>query len=199
VLPIAIAPEPPDFAAKVRSRGRNWLQSRGHPDSGPPPAGVQLPPYWRDCLDDLRLAYREICCYVAVWVPPVVGAGTVEHMVAKSTHLELAYEWTNYRFACGTMNGRHSNFADVLDPCEIRQTPFILEFAGMTVATAPGLAEPAAELAASTLRRLKLNDAECCRLRGIYWDDYVGGDISEDYLRRRSPFVHAEALRQGLL
>lgn len=199
MIPVVLAPEPPGFDATVRAKGSAWLTRRGHPTKGPKPAGLKLADYWRACLPDLRRAYAEICCYVAVWVPPLVGFATVEHMVAKSNALELAYEWSNYRFACGAMNGRHSDFTDVLDPMDLTLSPYALEFAGMELHVRSDIGEELHQMAQRTLSRLQLNDEECRQLRAAYWDEYIAGHISADYLRRKSPFVHAEAARQALL
>lgn len=120
-------------------------------------------------------------------------------MVAKSNALELAYEWRNYRFACGAMNGRHSDFTDVLDPMELNRSPYALEFAGMELYVRNDSGHELRQMAQRTLIRLQLNDEECRQLRATYWDEYIAGHVSEDYLRRKSPFVHSEAARQGLL
>lgn len=198
MVPISLAPEPARFDAEVRQPGRNWLMAQGVRLNGPKPPSLELRTFWRKCIPDLRTAYSEICCYVCVWIPPLVGSATVDHLIAKSSDLSVAYEWDNYRLACGAMNSRKGNFDDILDPMELRRPPFVLEFVGMELSVDPSLSPTAASGAELTLSRLKLNDAECIRLRAMYWDDFISGEITRSYLQKKSPFVYYEACRQGL-
>lgn len=130
MIHVALQPEPERFDALVRQPGSRALA-----------ANVEhLPPYWRECLDDLRRSYRSICAYLCVIVPPGTGAGSVDHFAPKSKHRELAYEWSNYRFVGALMNVRKRDFEDVLDPMEIPDGWFILELSELLHAWSPFVA-----------------------------------------------------------
>lgn len=195
MIPVQRQPVPADFDAKVRQPGRNWLIGRGLPLAGPLPAGTDPREYWRDCLDDLLVAYGRICAFAAVDIPPVVGAPTVEHFRPKSRYAEDMYEWDNFRLMCGTLNGRKSNHEDVLDPFEIPDGTFQLD-RDLGIHAAQG---PLHDAAVATIARLKLDQADARALREREWHAYLAGDISARFLRRRSPFVWREMVRLGML
>ena len=54
-------------------------------------------------------------------------------------------------------------------------------------------------MALTTIQRLHLNDVETAGMRAQHVNDYFNHDVSADYLRRRSPFVWAEMVRQGVI
>lgn len=122
----------------------------------------------------------------------------MEHFAPKSKARELAYEWSNYRLVCALMNSRKNNFEDVLDPFEIGDDWFELEFVFMQVRPAPRLDAQTAEAVQQTIDRLKLNDEECCAARAEWFQEWKDERLSLDYMRRKCPFVCREAVRQGL-
>lgn len=199
MIPVTPQPEPADFDVSVRRAGAEWLRRRQLDPTLPLPDGVKLEGYWTRCLPQLRAAYGAICAYVCVHVELVVGNSTVEHFEPKKRRPDLAYEWSNYRYVCGTMNGRKSDYTDVLDPFALRTTPFELNFADFSINVRTDLNSALTALALSTIGRLKLDSAECRQLRANHYDEYLAGDISESKFRRESPFVHAEARRLDLL
>jgi hypothetical protein len=50
VINVVEQPEPPDFDAKVRRPGHEWLKNRGIDANSERPPGVDLEPYWRGYL-----------------------------------------------------------------------------------------------------------------------------------------------------
>jgi len=199
VIPVHPAPEPADFDEKVRQPGLRWLQNHGLPLSGPVPPGTQLDPAWRACMKQLHRAYGGHCAYVSCYIEPVTGHRTADHFVPKSRHVELAYEWSNYRLACGKLNARKQNFEDVLDPFEIEERTFELNLCLGSIHPSPRLPGAQRQVAEATLQRLRLDDGECRRMRKDLIDSYVTGQIDEDILRRYSPFVWYEMRRQDWL
>lgn len=189
MIHVELQPEPADFDAKVRRPGRAALASGKTP----------LPELWRLCLLDLHAAYRGICAYLCIYIPRGTGARTVDHLAAKSDSPDLAYEWSNYRLACGLMNARKREFADVLDPFDIDDDLFVLEFSFFQVSPAPGLSPAKQDAVLRTIDRLKLNDEECRAARAQYYDVYIDGSVRFEYVDRHSPFVAREMRRQGLL
>lgn len=200
MIPVARQPEPDDFDSQVRQKGRKWLEGRGLPTSGARPPGLELEPYWHHCLPLLHHVYGGVCAYVCVFIEPVTGFATVEHFVPKSLALEHVYEWSNYRLACGKMNGRKSVFTNVLDPFELRAETFFLELVTGRMYPNPALQADDKRRAQETIDLLGLDDPECRKQRNDWLESYRKQDISLNFLRQKSPFVHAELIRQeGLL
>lgn len=189
MIPVSPQPEPPTFDEWVRRPGLDALAS-----------GVEdLPDYWRRCLGDLYEAYKGICAYICIYIPPVTGGRTVEHFAPKSKVRELAYEWRNYRLVCSVMNSRKRDFEDVLDPFEIGDGWFILDLIFMQVLPRPSLDPETTAQVERTIARLRLNDPECIKARRLYYDPFVQGDLSLDLLTRWSPFVAQEVRRQAIV
>ena len=199
MIPVQPAPEPAEFDQKVRRSGLAWLAQKGLPTDGPLPANTDVSPYWRACLPELYRAYRGICAYVAMEIPPVTGAPSADHFVAKSKDASRIYEWLNYRLASAKMNSRKRDFEDVLDPFEVPAEVFHLDLATGAIRPNPALGQELTEQAQATIERLDLDDQECRSRRVDWFEEYRSRHIDEDYLRRKSPFVWHEAVRQGAL
>jgi hypothetical protein len=181
-------PEPADFDAKVRQPGRRALESRPE----------KLPNHWRHCSKQLWEAYRGICAYLCIHIPPGTGARSVDHHAPKRSNPDLAYEWSNYRLVCSLMNARKRDFEEVLDPFYIEDGWFILDLSGLQVLPHPELDEETRRNVLATIERLKLNDKECRDARANYYDDFAASHLSFDVLEKRSPFVAMELRRQGM-
>ncbi len=159
-----------------------------------------VPPLWRECASDLHAAYGGVCAYLCVFIEVAIGGATVDHFVPKaSSAARLIYEWSNYRLACSRMNQRKRASRDVLDPFRMTRGTFRLELVTGRVFPRPGLSRSQALRARSTIERLRLDDAECRDLRARHYQDYCERRYDSDFLSRYSPFVWAEAKRQGLL
>lgn len=208
------AAEPEEFDARVRQPGGEALRELiGETPTKPRPVVIdgvpatrvddlppeKLPDLWTRALDDMLAGYGRICAYVAVYIERVTGAATIDHWIPKSRDPHLAYEWSNYRLGCSKMNGRKSVRVDLVDPFEVRDGDFSLELVGFQVL--PGVEPDHPRFAAltATIDAFKLNDYECCALRGEYFAAYRDGDIGLSYLETRAPFVAREVRRQGWL
>ncbi len=214
MIPVQPAPEPPDFDAKVRIPGlRAVAELVGEcPEGtrcGPPRAPVaarredippdRYPPFWRAALGDLLTAYNRICAYTCLYIYPVTGGPSVDHIQPVSQNWDKVYEWGNYRLACALTNSRKGVVADVLDPFEVKSGWFELEFTGFQVLAGRDLDGPTRERVDRTISRLALNDYDCRRAREEYAVEYQRGHISLDFLVRHAPFVAQELCRQVLL
>lgn len=215
------APEPDRFDAAARQPGLSAIAELvGEPPtvarSGPRRAQAivngspvtrrqDIPPsifpaFWQgEWVQALLVAYRRICAYVCVYIEPVTGAASVDHMMPKSVDWNRVYEWNNYRLACSIMNARKNDARDVLDPFEVENGWFQLEFVGFQVVPNPDLGAELVTRVQDTISRLALNDEECRALRGQYAADYWDDLIRLTYLERRAPFVAMEMRRQGKL
>lgn len=214
MIRVTLAAEPPSFDGTVRQPGLEALRElvgearlerrRGprrknvYPSREAIPA-ADFPPFWRQALDDMLGAYGRLCAYTCLYIEHVTGSASVDHMFPKSAHWSKAYEWSNYRLACGLMNGRKKDAMDVFDPCEINDGWFELELNEYQVVWSPGLDAATMARLDETLRRLDLNGEECCKARREYGQSYLEDDISLSYLERRSPFIARELRRQGKL
>lgn len=192
-------PEPASFDAKVRRRGTVWLERHQIDPNLPPPSGTHLHPYWKKALDDLYTRYGGCCAYLAVYFERVVGGATVDHFVAKSKHAGLAYEWSNYLLACSRMNSRKRDYDDVIDPFEVRDGWFRLELVSGRVYPDPALPRDVGKAVQDTILRLGLDDPANRELRARHFQEYSEGLYTFAFLKARSPFVWAEAQRQGVL
>ena len=213
MIPVRPAEEPSNFDADVRRPGLRAIAERV--GEVPPRAAGQrykqvadsreeipaaaFPAYWSRALDDLMERYDRICSYSSLYIHPVTGARSVDHMVAKSMRWDQVYEWTNYRLACSLMNARKDAIASVLDPFETEDGWFALELVGFQVVAGAGLAGDDLAAVEDTIQRLRLNDLICCEARAEYAEDYWDRQVRFDYLTRRAPFVARELQRQGRL
>lgn len=199
MIPVAAQPEPAAFDAEVRQKGLAHLRKKGFPLGQPLPLKAEIEPYWRACLTDLHKAYGGVCAYLCVFFERIVGGASVDHFIAKSATAGLAYEWSNYRLACSTMNSRKREFSDVLDPFSLAPDHFHLQLSTGRIYPNPGLQAMPMRLVEQAIERLGLDDPPCRELRARWYQEYLEHGLPSAYLRSKSPFVWTEAHRQGLL
>lgn len=189
--------EPANFNDRVRLRGRLFL--RGIRRNRPTLKQWQTHAYWREVGPALHDAYGGICAYSCHWIPFDTGADTVEHFRPKNTYPREAYEWSNYRLVCATLNGRKGVKEDVLDPFVVQNGWFVIDFPSMLVKPHSNLRTVRRSRVQATIDRLGLNDEGTCLKSRVKWlEEYCSNDISLDHLRRHAPFIVAELERQAL-
>lgn len=212
MIPVELAPEPPDFDVKVRRPGLSAISEllgQGATVSRPGPRRravakrVQdldaslLPDYWTRVTEALVAAYDRRCAYACLYIEQVTGVGTVDHWAPKSRAVERAYEWDNYRLACSLMNARKQTFEGLVDPFEVSEGMFALEF-GPRIRAVPGpLAGEKTPSIKDTIARLKLDGPDYSAALEEYLGAYERGEVKFEYLLRRAPFLGRELLRQG--
>ncbi len=199
MVPETLKLEPPSFNGRVRIPGQNHLQTKGINISVPLPSGTKITSYWTRSLDDLYEEYNGVCAYLAVHFERIMGGATVDHYLPKALRPDLAYEWSNYRLCSSIMNSRKNDYLDVIDPFSMQDNWFFLELTTGRIYPNAALDDIKKNAASLTITRLRLDGGVSRKLRTNYWDDYINGDISRDYLRRKAPFVWFEADRQDLL
>lgn len=199
MIPVRQQPEPASFDQRVRQKGMVHLQRKGLALDRPLPAGTEIDPYWRDCLDDLHRAYGGICAYLCVFVERCTGGNSTDHFIAKSERADLAYEWANYRLACSTMNSRKRDYDDVLDPFLLAADLFRIELSTGRIYPNPHLEAQAVRIVEATIERLGLDDPACREMRARWFHEHLTAPLPADYLRLKSPLVWQEARRQALL
>lgn len=188
--------EPANFDRLVRRRGQRFLQGTPRPAS----KEWRNHRYWHHIGPQLHDSYGGICSYSCHWIPYDTGAETVEHFRPKDTYPADAYEWSNYRLVCATLNGRKGVHEDVLDPFLVQNGWFVIDFPSMLVKPSSNLALENRRMVQATIDRLGLNDEGTCLKSRVKWlMDYCLTEISFDYLRRNAPFIVAEMERQNLV
>lgn len=196
MIRVTLAAEPQDFEQKVREPGRKFLALTPKPTSKQWAAHR----YWRHVLPSLHDSYRGICAYSCHWIPYDTGADTVEHFRPKDKHPQLAYDWMNYRFVCATLNGRKGIEEDVLDPFDVTDGWFALQFPSMLVVPGDDIEIDVLASVRRTIDRLRLNDEGTCLKSRVKWvSDYANGGITFDHLVRHAPFIGRELERQDLV
>lgn len=125
--------------------------------------------------------------------------GSVDHFLPKTTHPHLAYEWSNYRLACGRVNNSKGNITDIIDPFEVEDDWFLMDIPACLLRPNPVLDGPLRAKIASTINSLRLNqDDSYVQERCNILIDYARGHVTIDFLGRRYPFLAKEVERQGL-
>lgn len=198
MIPVTLQPEPTDFDTEVRQKGHAWLGARGIALNSAPPKASKLPSYWSRSNKQLWEAYSGICGYLAIFFEWGTGASSTDHFIAKSLNAGDAYEWSNYRLSCLGPNRNKNKFDDVLDPIGLASNIFVINFASGKITPNPILSPAQKSAARKTIRRLKLDSPDINKMRAQHYSDYLTGDCSLNFLLRKSPFVHAEIVRQGL-
>lgn len=197
MIPVKRQPEPSEFSRLVRTPGQKHLDAS--PTQIPEPSYVRRKRLWREVATHLHTAYSEICAYSCHRIARVTGSRTVEHFVPIKVDPRKAYEWDNYRLVCGRLNGRKGDHQDVLDPFELADNVFALDFPSLQVKPGSGLESQLEADVRATINRLKLNDDTCVEGRVACVRYFCKKEISFDYLRSEAPFVAHELERQGLV
>lgn len=193
MIPVVEQSEPSVFAVQVGQPGAAFLKNT------PNPTSWTNREYWRRIIPDLWRAYDGICAYTCHWIPPDVGAATVDHFLPKSTYPHRAYDWRNYRLATPKVNRHKSNNLDVVDPFTLSPGWFVLIFPALLLKPGEHLSLGEKQQVQKTIARLKLNDDEALinsRLRWVL--EYCDREITFSHLRRRAPFIAYEIERQQL-
>ena len=183
------------FNARVRVPGEKFLASL----SGSAKINWAKRDYWRRSLVELYKAYGGICAYSAQWIPSGTGNYSVDHFLPKASRPDLAYEWSNYRLVCLRLNGRKSNYTDVLDPFTLDDDWFHLDFDTLLIKPNATLAPQDKESIIAAIERLGLNDDLTFVYERASWLCCYCSGAEFTYLEQNAPFIAAELERQGLV
>ena len=97
------------------------------------------------------------------------------------------------------MNARKHSGVNVLDPFNVIDGWFHLDFRTMSVHPSPLITPPLRQQIIGTRDRLQLNTPECILERQEKWDAYDLHNASAIFLYRQAPFIAMEAIRQNRL
>ena len=195
MIPVTPAAEPDQFDTLVRQLGAKFLSKTPAPVS----RDWSKHNYWSDIHGDLLSAYGYICSYSGCWTKArVPGDSTicdssVDHFKPKSKYPHLAYEWTNYRLARARINNSKGTHEDVLDPFELPNGWFILDFSSFLIRPNHALSQPDKTRVQTTIDRLRLNyDDSYVEERVAVIGSYCRGESSAHLLTQRWPFIARE-------
>ena len=179
------APEPAEFDQRVRARGRQWLAE--HPTGRPAP-------YWRDFTPLLRTVFRELCAYSAMWIQ----SGDVDHFVPCVERRDLAYEWSNYRYADGSINSRKQGRveSELLDPFEVRDEWFEILLPSLQLVVTDECPPEFRKQAKTMLDKLGLGHAAwIIDIRRSWFEEWENQRLTLEGLDRKAPLL-ARAIRK---
>lgn len=191
LIPVTPQPEPADFEVNVRTPGRAFLRRVANPSS----QQFNKNAHWKNCLQQLYVAYGGVCAYSACWLPM---ESSVDHFVPKTVDKNLAYEWSNYRLSSLRLNSYKGDHTDVLDPFLILRGWFVLNLTNFLVEPNTGLTPQIEAEVRNTIEVLRLNrDDILVSLRFKIVRDYAKGLVNFDYLSTYYPFIASELDRQN--
>jgi hypothetical protein len=197
MIHVELQPEPADFDALVRQPGLLFLHKL--PNSSSP--DFRKPNnHWTKIIPQLRTAYSQICAYCCEYIPYGTGHRQVDHFWPKSKKpYPLAYEWSNYRLACGIVNSRKGT-KEVLDPFRIKDGWFRMKFPSLLIEPAPTSELPTGitrQQIWDTITNLGLNDrGENIPARKQHIDVYCRNNDFQ-HLMDMAPFIAKELIRQN--
>lgn len=192
VIRIDAQPEYPGFDLSVRQPGAAFLAANPAPTSDQ----FRRKNFWSRAASQLHAAYAGICAYTAMYLPQ---QGSVDHFLPKTTHPHLAYEWNNYRLACGRVNSTKGNVTGILDPFQVEDDWFYMDVPACLLRPNPSLDANLRGDIRSTINTLRLNDDDSyVQERCAILMDYAREDVTICFLERRYPFLAKEVTRQAL-
>jgi len=195
MIPVALQPEPEDFAQSIKEPGLKFLREVPHPTANQ----WRGKEYWQQALPGMRQSYQGICAYCAHWIPHSTGNHSIDHFISKSQNPELAYVWSNFRYVAARFNSRKGT-RSILDPFQLLHDWFILDFASFFIRSHPALLPEQKAAVNHTIQVLHLNsDDDLVFERQSWVIEYQQGHISYEHLQRHAPFIAYELERQGLL
>lgn len=182
-------PKPKRFDSDCGRPGNAWLRAN--------PGSKRPKPFWIPFTEDLARGFGHLCGYCAM-VDFTTG-GTVDHYVSVNARRDLAYEWSNYRFASQTMNAcKKVADATVLDPYEVGPGWFQIILPSMQMRVTDRVPIALRAKAEFTIVRLGLRDGErVLRARRAWYAEYQAGHLPLETLRRYAPLV-AEAVSKAI-
>ena len=192
VAKLTNASEPKDFDSNCRKCGNLWLAA--HPDKDP----HEMSSWWSQFKPDLAAHFGHRCGWSATTIGQL---GLVDHYLScgprqgkPSPHRALAFEWTNYRYAGGTINSRKDIHDDqILDPCEVESGWFEVILDGFLLRITDAIPASIRAKAEFTVEKLDLFrgfESRWTRWNWYkrYWND---GQPLMDLLRQDAPLVAA--------
>jgi hypothetical protein len=198
---IRVAPyemEPHNFNNRVRIPGLAFLGEMQALGFGPLPARFPWRKYWKRTYRQLYDAYGGVCAYLGIKFDRRSNLCT-DHFLPRAFYPWEAYEWNNFRLADTNVNGAKGNHMDILDPFEIQDGWFQINFLDGSIHPANDLDDETFEKVQTTINHLHLDHEDFREMRLNRFNDCIEGLIKLEWLAEWAPFVHYELCRQDLV
>lgn len=179
MIPVAPVPEPPGFDERARRPGKDWLAAN---------EGAERPrDFWSPFRGVLAEGFAHLCGYTAMYEP----VGTIDHFRSYKTNPELAYDWTNYRYAAQWINSV-KKARDVLDPYDVGEGWFEVLLPSLQLVATDNVPPEHRALVERTLKCLPIaHDERVLKQRRSWYKLYLDGDLSLKGLREKAPLIAA--------
>jgi hypothetical protein len=184
--------EPPLFNENCRKPGTAWLNNIKNAEKDP----HKQDEWWQQFQPALAQHFNYRCGWLATCIHL---DGVVDHWLScgprkgkASPYRNLAFEWTNYRYATGTINSLKGKLDDsLIDPCEVQEGWFEVLLPSFEL-VATGVPKELKDKAEATLEKLQLrrHKAQFTRWRW-YQGHWNNGNPDLPALRRYAPLVAA--------
>jgi len=174
--------EPNAFDDRCRKRGEKWLEE--HP-------GYDRPnDYWSEFEPDLRNAFGGLCAYCVMFVMKAQTDHFIPVAVLKRKKQDkLAYEWKNFRYGEGVLNGRKSKQV-ILDPFQVRDEWFEIQLPSLQLLLTSTLPVNKKRVADLTMEKLGLRDDEVViRYRRKWFELYQERKLTLEGLKEVAPLI----------
>jgi hypothetical protein len=182
MIPVANPiPEPANFTRDCYEPGQRFLQRKPRPK--------KFLSYWTKFNGDLATAFEKRCGWWAMYI----AEGTVEHYLSKDNYPNLAYAWSNYRYASGSINSSKGNLdGKILDPFEVQEGWFEILLPSMQLIRTDAVPVGLREKANFTIEKLHLVNGEKVRQNRLTWyNQFKAGKITLSGLQDLAPLIAA--------
>jgi hypothetical protein len=182
-------PEPSEFDQKCRKKGNAWLAK--NPDKKRPRD------YWSPFKADLANGFKNLCGYSAMFDI----TATVDHFLSCANHRNLAYEWSNYRYATGRINSSKKNLDNqILDPFEVEDNWFEILLPSLQLELTDQVPLSHRSKAKFTIERLGLDrNPQVIAQRAAWFNLYQEGKITLEGLADTAPLIARAIAKQNSL
>ena len=179
MIPVAPVPEPAGFDEGARKPGQHWLLEN--------PNAERLRDLWSPFRGALAAGFSKRCGYTAM----LELAGTVDHFESVKQRPDLAYEWSNYRFAAQWINSAKRTKI-VLDPYLVGEGWFEILLPSLQLVLTDAVSAEHRALAEQTLANLPIgHDERIIKQRREWYDMYREGHLALSGLWKVAPLIAA--------
>ncbi|MFV8749914.1 hypothetical protein ACNOYE_05150 [Nannocystaceae bacterium ST9] len=174
-------PEPEAFKTDARPRALAWLAGRRHKPRRPRD-------FWSAFRAELAAGFHERCGYSAMYIPN----GTIDHFISWGEDPDLAYTWSNYRYAESWINSSKQDLDSdqLLDPFEVGDDWFEILLPSLQLVATKNVPARYRKRAETMLTRLGLRDDErILKQRRAWYRLYCDEKLTLEGLRNLAPLI----------
>lgn len=194
LIPVTPVPAPPDWESKGRKLGEDWLAT--HPVASRPLDKPFRPRnLWSAFCGHLSDGFESRCGYTATYVPN----GTIDHYipwedVAGTPNENLAYDWSNFRYADGWFNSARKRMP-VPDPYRVGVDWFRISLPDLQLYATDQVPSSEAQRVSNVLKLLR-DDLRVMKTRRKWYSMYRTKKLSLEGLHEVAPMIAAALERQ---